>query len=112
VSNISTRDRRLRVSSPESAYDFRILVEGLHSDDLAMASDAYERMVDAAPATIARACDDPLTRIGVSLEHGDLMAARRTLDGLEDKALQLLHGLKAKTRSSPERRGKAAPALN
>ena len=76
-----------------AARDYRLLVEAVQADDLPTARKAYGRMMERLSSAGAGS-DDALTRIGASLRRGDLATARRTLDGLEGKALQVLRGLR------------------
>lgn len=88
----------------DAAHDYRLLVEAVQADDLATARKAYGRMMERLTGA-GTGSEDALTRIGVSLRRGDLATARRTLDGLEGKALQVLRGLRDRADMLP--RGRA-----
>ena len=60
---------------------------------LIAARQAYGRMMERLSSNGAGA-GGALARIGASLRRGDLVAANRTLDGLESKALRVLRGLR------------------
>ena len=60
---------------------------------LATARKAYGRMLERL-SSAGTGYDDALTQIGESLRRGDLSTVRRTLNGLEGKALQVLRGLR------------------
>jgi hypothetical protein len=79
--------------SSSAAHDYRQLVEAVQADDLSTARKAYGHMMERLSSAGAGS-DDALTRIGVSLRRGDLATVRRTLDGLEGKALKVLRGLR------------------
>jgi hypothetical protein len=76
-----------------AARDYRRLVEAVQADDLDTARKAYGRMMERL-SSAGTGSDDALTRIGTSLRSGDLATVRRTLNGLEGKALQVLRGLR------------------
>jgi hypothetical protein len=69
------------------------MVDAVHTGDLATARNAYGRMMERLSSGGIGA-DDTLEKIGSSLRKGDLAAARRVLDRLESKALQVLRGLR------------------
>jgi hypothetical protein len=87
-----------------TARDYRLLVDAVQADDLATARKAYGRMMERL-SSAGTGSDDALTRIGVSLRQGDLATVRRTLNGLEGKALQVLRGLRERTDPPPPDRG-------
>ena len=69
------------------------MVEAIQAGDLVAARQAYGRMMERLSSNGAGA-EGSLAKIGVSLRRGDLVAANRTLDGLESKALLVLRGLR------------------
>ena len=87
-----------------AARDYRLLVDAVQSDDLPAARAAYGSMMELLSSSGA-GTDDALARIGESLRSGDLATVRRTLDGLEGKALQVLEGLRAVSDIPPRDRG-------
>ena len=89
-----------------AARDYRLLVEAVQSDDLTTARKAYGRMMERLSSG-GTGSDDTLARIGASLRRGDLATVRRTLNGLEGKALQVLRGLREHVDMlPPERNGR------
>lgn len=75
------------------AHDYRLMVEAVQAGDLIGARNAYGRMMERLNG-VGIGADDALAKIGVSLRRGDLSAAQRTLDRLENKALRVLKGLR------------------
>lgn len=78
-------------ASANSRSEFRLLVDAIQCDDLASARAAYTRL-DVVSA-------GALIRIGMLLQLGDLAAARRALDALEDRAQEALRQARAKQSS-------------
>ena len=75
------------------AHDYRLMVDAVATGDLAAARRAYGRMMERL-SSVGVGADDTLAKIGSSLRQGDLAAAKRVLDRLESKALQVLRGLR------------------
>ena len=69
------------------------MVEAIQAGDLTAARKAYGVMMERLSSNGA-GTDGALATIGASLRRGDLVAANRTLDGLESKALRVLRGLR------------------
>jgi hypothetical protein len=89
----STLLRQPRELPSSAARDYRLLVEAVQADDLGAARKAYGRMMERL-SSAGTGSEDALTRIGTGLRGGDLATVRRTLDGLEGKALKVLRGLR------------------
>jgi hypothetical protein len=85
--------RSLREPKKGMAHNYRLMVEAVQTGDLAAAREAYGRMMERLNG-VSVGADDTLAKIGVSLRRGDLVAANRTLDRLESKALGVLRGLR------------------
>jgi Arc/MetJ family transcription regulator len=100
----STLLRQPKELPSSAARDYRLLVEAVQADDLPTARKAYGRMMERLTSA-GTGSDDALTRIGISLRRGDLATVRRTLDGLEGKALQVLRGLREHAELPPPDRG-------
>jgi hypothetical protein len=84
------------------SQDYRLMVEAIQSGDLAAARKAYGQMMERLNG-VGVGADGALTKIGISLRRGDLIAANRTLDALESRALRVLHGLRQLADLSPPR---------
>jgi hypothetical protein len=69
------------------------MVDSIQSGDLETARTAYGQLMERLSSSGA-STDGALAKIGASLRHGDLIAANRTLDRLESKALLVLRGLR------------------
>jgi hypothetical protein len=69
------------------------MVEAIQSGDLVAARKAYGGMMERL-SSVGVGADGALNKIGISLRQGDLATANRTLDALENRALQVLHGLR------------------
>lgn len=85
--------RPLREPRKGMAHDYRLMVDAVQAGDLTAACKAYGRMMERLSG-IGVGADDTLARIGVSLRSGDLEAAQRILDRLENRALRVLRGLR------------------
>jgi hypothetical protein len=69
------------------------MVEAIQTGDLDGACAAYGQLMERLTSTGA-STDGALAKIGASLRRGDLIAANRTLDRLESRALLVLRGLR------------------
>jgi hypothetical protein len=85
--------RSLRAPRKGPSQDYRLMVDAIQAGDLETARNAYGQLMERLGGTGA-AADGALARIGASLRRGDLIAANRTLDRLESKALLVLRGLR------------------
>ena len=92
-SNLALSFQAPRQPRKGMAHDYRLMVEAVQAGDLTGARNAYGHMMERLSG-VGVGADDTLARIGVSLRHGDLGAAQRTLDRLESRALRVLKGLR------------------
>jgi len=90
------------------SQDYRLMVDAIQSGDLASARKAYGQIMERLRG-IGAGADGALTKIGVSLGRGDLIAANRTLDALESKALLVLRGLRQLADLTPPRGAARTP---
>jgi len=92
-SHLARSARSPRAPKKGMAHEYRLMVDAVQTGDLAAARKAYGRMMERL-SSVGVGADDTLAKIGASLRAGDLASARRVLDRLESKALNVLRGLR------------------